>query len=493
MRKLINLLIVDDEREVGHFLRHLFEAKGYSCSVANDITGFMYCLQNQTFHIALVDLKLPDANGLDLLKKIKEVNPLCKVIIMTGYSTIQTAVDAIKFGASDYLEKPFDDIEALEQLIDQHLSDQSKEDDEEILQAAHKAGLVIGQSKKMKDILTMANKVAKKNINVLIQGETGTGKEVMSRFIHMASPRNKEAFVGVNCGALSESLLESELFGHEKGAFTGAAHKRKGLFEITTNGTLFLDEIVEASHTIQVKLLRVLESREFMRVGSESVIRTNARIVAATNENLVEAVKDKKFRQDLLYRINVVTLELPPLRERIEDIPCLVSNFLEKQVDKSIMFSDEAMEYLQSYSWPGNLRELYNILTRTVVLCDSKQKIIFPSDIPLPLHTANIDIMSVKKEENEQPFPNGRQATSVDELLGEFLEKIIQAQKGEDGFDLGEILEKVKSLESEVGQAFIKEKLRETLGNRKEAAKRLNITSRKLRYLLNEKNSPKEL
>lgn len=426
----------------------------------------------------MIDLKLPDADGLTLLQQLKKFQPRCKAIIMTGYSTIKTAVEAIKFGASDYIEKPFDDIDLLEKQIDSLLEDNDKTAHETIKSIAHEIGFITGKSEKMEQLLKTAYKVAQKNVNVLIEGETGTGKEVLSRFIHHASPRSQESFIGVNCGAIPESLLESELFGHEKGAFTGATQQRKGLFSIASQGTLFLDEIAEASRSIQVKLLRVLETREFMPVGSDKIFRTNTRLIAATNEDLQEAVKNKKFREDLYYRLNVVHLTIPPLRDRKEDIPYLIEHLLP---NSNITFSDDALAYLQRYDWPGNIRELANFVTRVVALTDSNQAVITPGDLPMSYFAIsshpNIGrTISKKSEESE-----------LESYLHRWTNHVLTVFNQKEEISLEEILDQVKDLEAYVGKAFIMKTLKDVEGNRKEAAKRLQITMRKLRYLLNEK------
>lgn len=479
---MINLLIIDDEIEIGNFLSRLFTAKGYRVQVVNsgkEFSSINFSLQK--FHAAMIDLKLPDADGLTLLQQLKKFQPRCKAIIMTGYSTIKTAVEAIKFGASDYIEKPFDDIDLLEKQIDSLLDDNDRTAHETIKNIAHEIGFITGKSEKMEQLLKTAYKVAQKNVNVLIEGETGTGKEVLSRFIHHASPRSQESFIGVNCGAIPESLLESELFGHEKGAFTGATQQRKGLFSIASQGTLFLDEIAEASRSIQVKLLRVLETREFMPVGSDKIFRTNTRLIAATNEDLQEAVKNKKFREDLYYRLNVVHLTIPPLRERKEDIPYLIEHLLQRFPNSNITFSEDALAYLQRYDWPGNIRELANFVTRVVALTDSNQAVITPSDLPISYFTIsshpNIGrTISKKSEESE-----------LESYLHSWTNQVLTVFNQIEKISLEEILDQVKDLETYVGKAFIMKTLKDVEGNRKEAAKRLQITMRKLRYLLNEK------
>lgn len=481
---MIRILIVDDEKEIGTFLSHLFMSKGYRVTVVNSGKEFYHLdLKKQRFHIALLDLKLPDANGLSLLEYLKQQQPACKAVIMTGYSTIQTAVDAMKLGASNYLEKPFDDIDILERQIDELLAGGDECVNRYLQEAAARSGLVIGKSERMKQLLQTVYKVAQKPVNILIEGETGTGKEVLARFIHEASPRSKETFIGVNCGAISESLLESELFGHEKGSFTGAAQQRKGLFELTSKGTLFLDEVAEASHLIQVKLLRVLETREFMRVGGTAVLRTNARVIAASNENLQEAVRKKTFREDLFYRLNVVHVKIPPLRERQEDIPLLIQHMLERYGSGNISFSEGAIRRLQEYRWPGNIRELANFVARTIALFDSDQTVITEADLPLwDTEEASIRMPSALESDDM-----GKQNYELEEYLRTWSQAVLTTFEKKDDVQLEEVLAQVKQLESQIGKAFILKALQNTLGNRSEAAKRLQITMRKLRYLLNEK------
>ena len=479
---MTNLLVVDDEKEVGNFLSHLFKSKGYNIKVVNSGKEFSKIdFSRSNFHVAMIDLKLPDADGLTLLKDLKKQQPGCKAVIMTGYSTIHTAVEAIKLGASDYIEKPFDDIDILEKQIDQLLISTGSTTRQQINDLANKIGLIIGKNPAMNQLIETAYKVAGKNVIVLIEGETGTGKEVLARFIHEASQRNNEPFIGVNCGAITESLLESELFGHEKGAFTGASHQRKGLFEIASKGTLFLDEVAEATHSIQVKLLRVLETREFMRVGSENTIHTNTRLVAASNVNLQDAVQQKKFREDLFYRLNVVHLNIPPLRERKEDIPQLIQHLLQRHTNNSITFSEDALKVLQGYRWPGNIRELSNFVTRVVTLSDSADAIITPSNLPLAINAVTPTKQTELTVQANLELP-------MEVFLQSWVEKTLSAFEQKKEIDLEEVLAQIKQLESVVGKAFIKRTLKETHGNRKETAKRLQISMRKLRYILNEKN-----
>ncbi|WP_066636646.1 sigma-54-dependent transcriptional regulator [Desulfolucanica intricata] len=377
----VNILIIDDEVDVGNFFRRLLRNSGYQVSVVLSGKEAREQINTRSFHVAVVDLKLPDANGLELLQEIKTIQPNCEVIIMTGYSTTKTAVKAIQSGAFDYIEKPFDNITEVESLIHKALEFGKKvlgdnSSQPEWLETAVKIGFEVGNTPGMLRLVSMADKIARKNINVLIHGETGTGKEVLARFVHAASNRVEQPFIAVNCGALPESLLESELFGHEKGSFTGASSQRKGIFELANKGTLFLDEVGEASLPIQVKLLRVLETGEFMRVGGEKPIKTDVRVIAATNVDLEKAVQEKTFREDLFYRLDVVRLEIPPLRERRDDIPILVKHFLQKfnnkYGDKVPQVSVDAMDLLSKYSWPGNIRELSNTIDHAMAICDGQ-------------------------------------------------------------------------------------------------------------------------
>ncbi len=369
----LQVLIIDDEADVCGFFRRLLTKRGYGVVTATNRQDALAALGVTRFGVAMVDLKLPDTDGLTLLKEIKARQPACEVIIMTGYSTVKTAVTAMQQGAYEYLEKPFDDIGEIEALIARAASHgdpargggSGREDWEDI---AAGVGFQVGGSPLMKQLVSLAHKVAGKNINVLIQGKTGTGKEVLSRFIHAASNRADAPFIPVNCGALPENLLESELFGHERGAFTGASQTRKGIFELANHGTLLLDEIGDASPMIQVKLLRVLETGEFMRVGGERPIRTDVRVIAATNVDLEEAIREKTFREDLYYRLNVVRLEIPSLQQRQEDIPMLAEHFA-RTFSPRARLSPGAMRLLQNYPWPGNIRELANVMRRAVVMC----------------------------------------------------------------------------------------------------------------------------
>ncbi len=383
------VLIIDDEGDVCTFFRRLLSRLGYDVVTAENEPEAARALASHSFNVAMVDLKLPDTDGLTLLKKIKRQQPQCEVIIMTGYSTVKTAVTAIQLGAYEYLEKPFEDIDEIERLIDRAASygtsiSQGQTGDEEWADVASAVGFQVGRSVAMRQMVSLANKIAGKNINVLIQGKTGTGKEVLSRFIHAASNRSGQPFLPINCGALPENLLESELFGHEKGAFTGANQTRRGIFELANRGTLFLDEIGDASPLIQVKLLRVLETGEFMRVGGEKPLRTDVRIIAATNVDLEKAIAENTFREDLYYRLNVVRLEIPSLQERHEDIPQL-AEFFTRQLNPDLKIAPATLDRLSRHPWPGNIRELSNTLRRAVVLCTGP--VLLPEHLGGPLES----------------------------------------------------------------------------------------------------------
>ena len=474
---MVNILVIDDEKTVGNFLTYFFEEKLYHVTVGYSGTDYDRLIEERTYDLAMIDVKLPDRNGLDILEHIKQNQLSCKTIIMTGYSTVKVAVDAIKLGANDFIEKPFDDIDLLEQTVDQLLAGQMTVMEDDIRQLTAMSGIIVENSVVMKQLLTFAYKVATKNVNVFIQGETGTGKELIAHFIHLASHRNDQPYIRINCGALSETLLESELFGHEKGAFTGATKERKGVFEIANHGTLFLDEIGDASLATQVKLLRVIESGEYMRVGGETLKKTNIRIISATNVDLKEAVKEKKFREDLYYRLNVVELNIPPLRERKEDIVPIATYFLHK-LNESFMLHVDTKTLLKTYDWPGNIRELSNMVKRAVSLLEPNEKII---DAKYFSHlTSSIpDEISTSKKKEEVNF---------EEKIQTFQQLVINMWKDEEILPLKPILEEIQQLEDYIGKQYIHKALKKYIGNKQKAAEALEITPRQLRYLLKEKD-----
>lgn len=475
---MVNILIIDDEQAVGNFLKHLFLEKEYKVKIGYSGADFENLLREEAYDLAMIDVKLPDINGLDILKRIKEVQPSCKTIIMTGYSTVQIAVDAIKLGANDFIEKPFDDIDVLEASIEQLLGNQTTRLETEIEELAEMSGIIYEHSEKMKQLLTLAYKIATKNINVLIQGETGTGKELIAHFIHLASRRNNQAFIRINCGALSETILESELFGHEKGAFTGASKERRGVFEIANKGSLFLDEVGDASLATQVKLLRVIESGEYMRVGGEEIRKTNTRIISATNIDLKEAVEQKQFREDLYYRLNVLQLEIPPLRERHQDIISIAEYFLRK-MNPTYVLSEETKRLLMQHDWPGNVRELSNMMKRAASLLEEGDYVITPNDLPELVHK--------DADRNRQLVSSSQEMANFPSYVENFQKEIIDLWEQDTLVALPNLLEKTDRLKDAIGKEFIKKALQKHMGNRQVAAEELGITTRQLRYLLREK------
>ena len=392
-KNALRLLIVDDELSVRDSLYNWLIEDGYECGTAQDAYEALRKLSEQAWDVILLDIRMPGMDGLELQKRIHDINRDIIIIIMTAYASVDTAVSSLKEGAYDYVVKPFNP-DDLSHLL-QNVSEKVRLRNENLqlrqnIQHLTKIDTIIGESDPMKHVMELVYTVAKSDSTVVIRGESGTGKEVIARAIHGYSKRCYFPIVPVNCGAVTESLLESELFGHEKGAFTGAQSRRKGKFEMADHGTLFLDEIGNVSPKMQMELLRVLESRQFTRVGGNQVITVDIRLICATNRNLEKAVEEGQFREDLYYRINVFTIVMPPLRERRSDIPLLAGHFMQKYgtaMNKPIHeISDEAMEMLTAYHWPGNVRELENAIERAMVI--GKPPVIKPSDLPFQLHTA---------------------------------------------------------------------------------------------------------
>lgn len=384
MSRPAKILIVDDEINLLQSLSDVLKRKGYSVATAQNGLEALEKLKERYFNIAIVDYKMPKMGGMELLKIMRERYPQTAVVILTGYGTIKSAVDAMKKGAYNYLIKPFSPDEII--LIANKIMEEEnlREENKFLRQELEKKGEIITENQEMCRLKELIERVAITKATVLITGETGTGKELVAQAVYQNSPRRRNLFVKVNCAALAEGVLESELFGHERGAFTDAYIQKKGRFELADRGTLFLDEIGAIPLTTQVKLLRVLQEGEFERVGGEETIKVDVRIIAATNQNLLQAIKEKRFREDLFYRLNVVTLELPPLRERKEDIPLLVQYILKKYraVNKRVEgISKEALDCLISYLWPGNIRELENTIERAIIL--AKKPLIEKEDLLL--------------------------------------------------------------------------------------------------------------
>jgi len=382
-----NVLLVDDHKPFRDSLAKILEGEGFRVFPANDGEEALDILRHEFIQLVLTDLKMPKMDGVELLKVAKTIRPEVEVILITGYGTVDTAVTAMKEGAYDYIQKPFKPREILK-LVRKASEKQSLVLENRILQERikdfQKFEKIVGRSPAMKKVLEIVAQVAPSLATVLIQGESGTGKEVIAQAIHELSPRVNKPFIKVSCAALPETLLEAELFGYERGAFTGAIARKEGRFELADGGTLFLDEIGEVSPTVQVKLLRVLQVGEFERLGGTKTIRADVRLIAATNMNLLEAVERKAFREDLFSRLNVITLTLPPLREREGDIPLLSHHFLEifkKKNNKEVKgFTREALEVMLQYPWPRNVRQLENAIERAVVL--TKGEMIVPEDLP---------------------------------------------------------------------------------------------------------------
>jgi DNA-binding NtrC family response regulator len=388
MAKKISILIVDDEESVRDSLYNWFIEDGYRVECAEDAKKALTILESGSFDIILADIKMPGMDGLEMLRRIKLLKAESIVIVMTAFATVDTAVKALKDGAFDYVTKPFDP-DDLSHLIRNASKQISLEEENETLRkkvvSLENIEDLIGNSESMKKVLKEIESVAQSNSSVVITGESGTGKELVARAIHSNSPRKFFPLVSVHCGALTESLLESELFGHEKGAFTGAMYNRKGRFEMADNGTIFLDEIATISTKMQIDLLRVLETKNFVRVGGNKEISSDFRVICATNRDLKSMVEKGIFREDLFYRLNVVNIYVPPLRERLEDIPLLVEYFIKKYCTsmnrQPVTIDAAALKRLEEFSFPGNVRELENMIERAIVVGNGKK--ITLKDLPL--------------------------------------------------------------------------------------------------------------
>ncbi|HEY6100048.1 MAG TPA: sigma-54 dependent transcriptional regulator, partial [Anaeromyxobacter sp.] len=379
VEKPARVLVVDDEPTLLRALEALLRKKGYDVVGLESPIVATQRLAQEDFDVALLDIKMPQLSGLELLSAVKHRRPEVEVIMMTGHATVETALAAVRSGAYDYLTKPFEDVELVERAVAKAverkaLFDRNRELENRLRQqeGGPPEGLV-GSSGGMREVVRMVEAVAYSAATVLVTGESGTGKELVARALHARSPRKGHPFVALNCGALTETLLESELFGHVKGAFTGAQRDQKGLFDAADGGTIFLDEIGDIPLSTQVRLLRVLQEGEFKRVGAAESVKVDVRVIAATHRDLPKLVKGGRFREDLFYRLNVINVPLPALRDRVDDVPLLAHHFLRRYADrlgkKVRTVSPEAIELLSGYRWPGNVRELENAIERAVVLC----------------------------------------------------------------------------------------------------------------------------
>ncbi len=446
------ILIVDDDLAHLRMLQTVLKSLGHKVETATDGSEAIIMAKEKPCDLILMDVRMANVDGIEALRRIKEFNPALPIIIMTAYSSVDTAVEAMKLGAYDYLTKPlnFEEMKLIIERAMEHL--QLKLENrllKEQVASGNSFAEIIGSSNAMQKVLDMAHIVAPTEATVLITGESGTGKELFAKAIHTTSERKRGPLVTVNCAALTETLLESELFGHEKGTFTGADRQRNGRFMQANKGTIFLDEVGEIPLTMQAKILRTIQEREIQRLGSDEVLHVDVRIVAATNRNLEEEVQNGRFREDLFYRLNVMNIHIPPLRRRPEDIPLLAQHFLQKYVQKNRKdlkgITPAAMELLSHGSWPGNVRELENVIERAVILTMSPY--ISEKDLPLTLTAPQVPASD---------------STSSGGLGG-------------------------KSLE-EIESRAIKETLEQTEGNKSEAAKLLNITRTTLNNKLKKYN-----
>ena len=450
--KNYNILIIDDEKSQREILSGFLSKKGYNVYSAESGSQGLKMVKDKTIDIILSDFKMPEMTGIEILEQVSLINPEISFIIITAYGTVENAVKAMQLGAIDYISKPVN-LDELEILLDRIVENKNLISENQLLreqlQEKNRINSIISQSSKMEEVINLASRSAKSRATILINGENGTGKEVLARAVHYISNRKDKPFVAINIPALSENLLESELFGHEKGSFTGADKMKKGRFELADGGTLFLDEIGDMSVSTQIKILRVLQEHQFERVGGTESIEVDVRIISATNQDLEKKIVEGTFREDLYYRLNVVTIKIPPLRERKEDIPPLIDFFINlycKENDREkLEISREAYDMLIKYNFPGNIRELENIIERAVVL--TRGNLITLGD--LPLHIRGF------KEELSRP------------VLGK-----------------GTLPEQVEAVEKEL----IYDALRESAGNQTKAGKLLGITERNLRYKLKKYN-----
>jgi DNA-binding NtrC family response regulator len=425
MPSQIHVLVVDDDEITCNLLEEVLSKEGYAVEKALNGNEAIEKGTKKSYEVVLTDIKMAGVDGMEVLHTYRQKSPETIVVMMTAFGSIETAIGAIKEGAYDYVSKPFklDEIKltirrALEQ---KRLTEENQFYRQELI-TKYKLENIVGRTPAMLQVYKTIARVADSRSTVLITGESGTGKELIARAIHFNSSRAAMAFVAVDCGSLAETLLESELFGHVRGAFTGAVVNKKGLFEEADGGSCFLDEVGDIGLAMQAKLLRVLQEHEIKKVGSIDTIKIDVRIVAATNKNLEELVEEKKFREDLFYRLNVVTIHLPPLRERAEDIPLLADHFLRKYVEENkktvSRISPEAMDLLLVYSWPGNVRELENVIERSVTL--SHRSVILPDDLPRR-------IRAEKKEDSIQALPSHIPLAELEKL---YIQKILEETGG---------------------------------------------------------------
>jgi two-component system response regulator AtoC len=448
------ILTIDDDDMIRSFFSGLLEDEGYEVLSAATGAKGEALLRQKPVDVVLLDLRLPDIDGLTILRRIKRQDLNVHVIVLTAYSAVPSAVEAMKLGAYDYIDKP-SDASKLKLIIKRALKELAMQREIERLRqksAGYPKGWIVGESDEMRRIAKLVRKVAQGKATVLLQGESGTGKEVVAHAVHRQSPRSEKPFTVINCAAIPEDLLESELFGFEEGAFTGAKRRKKGLLEVADEGTLFLDEIGEMAPKMQAKILRVLETRMLRRVGGTSDVKVDVRFIAASNRDLKEAVKQGTFREDLYYRLGVVVIDLPPLRERIQDLELFVAAFID-EFNRSMGrrmsgVSSEALELMRRYSWPGNIRELRNVIERAMVLCDGDE--IQSAHLPAELSDVYGPAIGVAGPGSRPDLPSG-------------------------GVDLEDVVDDLE-------RHYIEQALERTGGNQTEAAELLGISRDQLRY-----------
>jgi two-component system response regulator PilR (NtrC family) len=441
------ILIVEDEKSMREVLKILLEEEGYETTSAVDGMAAVEMIEQEIYDLVITDMKMPRADGFVVIRKVREISPSTAVIMITAFGTMESTIEAMKLGAYDFIHKPFK-IDEIRLIVSKAFEKKRLSEELSLLrekvQTSYRLENIIGKSPKMQELFRLIPKIAQSNSTVLITGESGSGKELVAAALHNLSPRKSKNFVTVNCATFPEGLLESELFGHVKGAFTGAVFNKQGLFEIADEGTIFLDEIAEMPISLQAKLLRVLENGTFRRVGGVSDTKVDVRVISATNRDLSEVIAAGGFREDLFYRLNVVPVHLPPLRERTEDIPLFLEHFLQKLSPDKKEFSPECLRLLMKYPWKGNVRELENMVERIVLLAD--RNMIMPDDLP------------------EEVFTAVQPATALPDV-------------GNDGVDLEKIVE-------EIEKDYLSKALTKANGNKTDAAKLLNLSFRSFRHRL---------
>lgn len=441
------ILIVEDEKSMRDVLNILMDGEGYDVTAAADSMDAMNLLNKDIFDMVITDVRMLGFDGFEILKKVKEISPETMVIMITAFGTTEAAIEAMKMGAYDYIHKPFK-IDEIRIVVSKAFEKRKLREEvsqlRDKIKTTYELGNIFWKSSDMQELLSIIPKVAQSNSNVFITGESGTGKELVANAIHKLSQRANKKFVAMNCAAFPEGLLESELFGHMKGSFTGAVYNKQGLFEIADEGSIFLDEVCEVPVNLQAKLLRVLENNTFRRVGGTTDITVDVRLISATNRNIQEALKTGSFREDLYYRLNVVPLNIPPLRQRKEDIPLLAEHFLRKFSPSLRTISEKAMSYLVEFPWKGNVRELENVIERMLLLSDKQE--ITPDDLP----------SEIKGFHGDAPAVPDMNKGTVD------LDRVI----------------------ADIEKEYLTNALKITNGNKTDAAQLLNISFRSFRHRL---------